>query len=137
VNEQVVSGISTITPDSGRQAFSVPVQGIVTYDIRHQESISSRVAGRIEKMYIRYNYQPVRKGQLIMEIYSPDLAAAQRELIYISSSDDNALLLQRATQRLNLLGMQAAQINQVIKTGKPLYRVPVYSSVDGYIVEKR
>jgi len=137
VNEQVVSGISTISPDSGRQAFSVPVQGIVTYDIRHQESIASRVAGRIEKMYIRYNYQPVRKGQLIMEIYSPDLAAAQRELIYISSSDDNALLLQRAKQRLNLLGMQTAQINQVIKTGKPLYRVPVYSSVDGYIVEKK
>ena len=136
VNEQVVSTISTITPESGSRIFSMPVQGIVTYDTRRQESISSRVAGRIERMYIKYNYQPISKGQLIMEIYSPDLAAAQRELIYISRSDNDASLLQRARQRLGLLGMQPAQINQVLKTGNPLYRVPVYSTVSGYIVEK-
>lgn len=136
VNEQVVSNISTITPESGSRIFSMPVQGIVTFDTRSQESISNRVAGRIERMYIKYNYQPVNKGQLIMEIYSPDLAAAQRELVYISRSDNDASLLQKAKQRLSLLGMQPAQINQVIKTGKPLYRVPVYSTVSGYIVEK-
>ncbi|MBN8833685.1 MAG: copper ABC transporter [Niastella sp. SCN 39-18] len=136
VNEQVVSSMPTIRAESGSRIFSLPVQGIVTYDTRSQESISSRVAGRIERMYIKYNYQPVSKGQLIMEIYSTDLAAAQRELIYISRSDNNPSLLQKARQRLSLLGMQPAQINQVIKSGKPLYRVPVYSSVSGYIVEK-
>ena len=136
VNEQVVSSMPTIQAESGSRIFSMPVQGIITYDTRRQESISSRVAGRIERMYIKYNYQPVRKGQLIMEIYSPDLAAAQRELIYISRNDNNPSLLQKAKQRLSLLGMQPAQINGVIKTGKPLYRVPVYSSVSGYIVEK-
>lgn len=136
VNEQVVSSMPAIKAESGSRIFSMPVQGIITYDTRRQESISSRVAGRIEKMYIKYNYQPVRKGQLIMEIYSPDLAAAQRELIYISRNDNNPSLLQKAKQRLSLLGMQPAQINGVIKTGKPLYRVPVYSRVSGYIVEK-
>ena len=137
VNERIISSVNAITPESGSRIFTVPVQGIVTYDTRKQESISSRVAGRIEKMYIKYNYQQVRKGQLIMEIYSPDLAAAQRELIYISQSDNDASLLQRAKQRLSLLGMQPAQINHVLKTGKPLYRVPVYSPVSGYIVEKK
>jgi multidrug efflux pump subunit AcrA (membrane-fusion protein) len=136
VNEQIISSISTITPESGSRIFTVPVQGIVTYDTRSRQSISSRVAGRIERMYVKYNYQPVQKGQLIMEIYSPDLAAAQQELIYISRSDNDASLLQKAKQRLNLLGMQTAQINQVIQTGKPLYRVPVYSNASGYIVEK-
>lgn len=136
VNEQVVSDIGTLTPEDGSRIFTLPVQGIVTYDTRNRESISSRVAGRIERMYIKYNYQPIRKGQLIMEIYSPDLAAAQRELIYVSRNDHDASILQRAKQRLLLLGMQPAQVNQVIKTGKPLYRVPVYSTVSGYIVEK-
>jgi len=112
------------------------MQGVVSYDTRNQESISSRVAGRIERMYIKYNYQPVSKDQLIMEIYSPDLAAAQRELIYISRNDNDVSLLERAKQRLSLLGMQPAQINQIIKTGKPFYRVPVYSNISGYIVEK-
>ncbi|HTN07922.1 efflux RND transporter periplasmic adaptor subunit [Agriterribacter sp.] len=136
VNEQVISTMPTITAESGTKIHSVPVQGIITYDTRKQVSISSRVAGRIESMYIKYNFQPVSKGQLIMEIYSPDLAAAQRELIYINNSDNNAAMLQSAKQRLSLLGMQPAQIAQVIKTGKPLYRVPVYSNVSGYIVEK-
>lgn len=136
VNEQIVSSISTIQAEKGSRIFTVPLQGVVTYDTRSQESISSRVGGRIEKMYIKYNYQPVSKGQLIMEIYSPDLAAAQRDLIYISRNDDDASLMKRAEERLSLLGMSAAQINQVIKTGKPLYRVPVYSKVSGYIVEK-
>mgnify|MGYP001047802424 CR=1 FL=1 len=136
VNEQVVSSMPAIKAETGSRIFSLPVQGIVNYDPRRQESISSRVAGRIERMYIKYNYQPVSKGQLIMEIYSPDLAAAQRELIYISTNDNNSPLLQKAKQRLSLLGMQPAQISQVIKTGKPLYRVPVYSNVSGYIVEK-
>lgn len=136
VNEQVISTMPAITAESGTKIYSVPVQGIVTFDARKQVSISSRVAGRIEKMVVKYNYQPINKGQLIMEIYSPDLAAAQRELIYISRNDNDAGLLQKAKQRLSLLGMQPAQIAQVIKSGKPLYRVPVYSSVNGYIVEK-
>lgn len=136
VNEQVISTMPTIQAESGTRIFSVPVQGIINFDTRKQVSISSRVAGRIERMNIKYNYQPVSKGQLIMEIYSPDLAAAQRELIYISRNDNDASLLQKAKQRLSLLGMQPAQIAQVIKTGKPLYRVPVYSSLSGYIIEK-
>ncbi len=136
VNEQVVSTMPTIKVESGTRIFSVPVQGIIGFDRRKQVSISSRVAGRIEKMNIKYNYQPVTKGQLIMEIYSPDLAAAQQELIYISRNDDDESLLQKAKQRLSLLGMQPAQIAQVISSGKPLYRVPVFSSVSGYIVER-
>ena len=83
VNEQVVSNISVIKPDEGTKIFSMQVQGIITYDTREQTSISSRVSGRIERLLIKYNYQPVKKGQLIMEIYSPDLAAAQRELLFI------------------------------------------------------
>lgn len=137
VNEQVISTMPTIQVESGTRIFSVPVQGIISFDTRKQVSISSRVGGRIERMNIKYNYQQVSKGQLIMEIYSPDLAAAQRELIYISRNDNDASLLQKAKQRLSLLGMQPAQITELIRTGKPLYRIPVYSTVSGYIIEKK
>ncbi|MBA2331015.1 MAG: efflux RND transporter periplasmic adaptor subunit, partial [Flavisolibacter sp.] len=120
-NAQIAANLPTIMAESGTRIFSIPVQGVVSYDARKQSSISSRVSGRIEKLYIKYNFQPVKKGQLLMEIYSPDLAAAQRELIYISRNDNNASLLQRAKQRLNLLGMQPAQIEQVLRSGKPIY----------------
>jgi len=135
VNEQVVSNIAVIKPEQGTKIFSVQVQGIITYDTREQTSISSRVSGRIERLLITYNYQPVKKGQLIMEIYSPDLAAAQRELLFIYQSDANNPMLQKAKERLSLLGMQQKQIQQVLKTGEISYRIPVYSNATGYILD--
>ncbi|HEV7332429.1 MAG TPA: efflux RND transporter periplasmic adaptor subunit [Flavisolibacter sp.] len=134
-NTQISSNSPTTTAESEIRIFSVPVQGVVSYDTKRQQSISSRVSGRIERLYIKYNYQPVRKGQKIMEIYSPDLAAAQRDVIYISRNDNNPSLLQKAKQRLLLLGMSSTQIAQVIRSGRPVYSVPVYSSVSGYIVD--
>lgn len=134
-NMQIPSNAPTIMAEPSIRIFSIPVQGVVSYDTRRQQSISSRVSGRIERLYIKYNYQPVRKGQIIMEIYSPDLAVAQRDVIYISRNDNNPSLLQRAKQRLLLLGMSSAQIEQVIRSGRPDYSVPVYSPVSGYIID--
>ncbi len=45
-------------------------------------------------------------------------------------------MLDRAKQRLQLLGMASGQIEQVLKTGNIIYRIPVYSNSDGYILEK-
>ncbi len=136
VNEQVVSTISTIKPEYTAKILTSNVQGMITYDSRSQVSLSSRVGGRIERLLIKYNYQPVKKGQLILEIYSPDLAAAQRELLFIYQTDKNSDMLQRAKQRLRLLGMQENQISNVLNSGKILYRIPVYSNASGYILEK-
>ena len=136
VNEQVIANIATIKADSGPRIFSEQVQGVITYDTRSQVSLSSRVSGRIERLLIKYNFQPVKAGQLIMEIYSPDLVAAQRELLFIYQADKDDPMLQRAKQRLSLLGMQPGQVEQVLRTGKPLYRVPVFSTASGYILEK-
>lgn len=134
VNASIVATIPDVTPQQGTRTYSATVNGVIGYDTRNQTSISSRVGGRIERLLVKYNYQPVRKGQLIMEVYSPDLAAAQRELLYVAKSNNE--LLTRARQRLQLLGMQPAQIEQVLKSGNILYRVPVYSNSDGYILEK-
>ncbi|WP_316632621.1 efflux RND transporter periplasmic adaptor subunit [uncultured Flavobacterium sp.] len=136
VNEQVVSNVSTIKPESGTKIFSVQVQGNITYDTRDQTSIASRVSGRVERLLIKYNYQPIKKGQLIMEIYSPDLAAAQRELLFVYQSDKNDNMMQKTKERLQLLGMQQTQIQHILNTGKILYRIPVYSNANGYILDK-
>lgn len=135
VNEQVIATIPVTTGEEDSPEFPLRVQGIVTYDMRNKRSISSRVSGRIEKLYIKYNYQPVSKGQLIMEVYSPDLAAAQQELLLIKSAGQEDGMLQAAKQRLLLLGMSATQINRVLSTGRVNYKVSVYSNANGYILE--
>lgn len=135
-NEQIVSTLPTIQAEYGTKIFTEEVQGIVNYDTRNEHSISSKVSGRIERLWIKYNYQPVKKGQLIMEVYSPDLAAAQQELLFIQRSGHDPVMLEKGKQRLMLLGMTASGISNLLKSGKPGYRIPVYSSTDGYILEK-
>jgi hypothetical protein len=134
VNEVVISGISTVKPESGTRIFSVEIDGTVSYDPRSKKSLSTRVSGRIERLFIKYNYQPVRKGQLIMEIYSPDLAAAQRDLLYLVEHPD-AIMIDKAKQRLRLLGMRDKDISDIIYEKEILYRIPVYSQHEGYIAE--
>lgn len=136
VNAQVIAAIPVINGKRASAIYIREIPGRVNYDTRSQVSLSSRVAGRIEKLYIKYNYQPVKKGQLILELYSPDLAAAQRELLLIKSSGSDDQLMQAAKQRLELLGMGTAQIQQVLKSGQISYRIPVYSNATGYILEK-
>lgn len=137
VNEQVIARIPLIRAKEGSSIFIREVQGSVAYDTRNQINLASRVSGRIEKLYIKYNYQPVKKGQLIMEVYSPDLAAAQRELLLIQQSGNEDGMLEPAKQRLMLLGMDPAQISKVLRTGQISYRIPVYSNATGFILEKQ
>ena len=51
--------------------------------MRAAGSISARVSGRIEKLYLRYRYQPIEAGQKIMDIYSPELLTAQQNLLFL------------------------------------------------------
>ncbi len=136
VNEQVIASIPVIRAQQGTRIFQAEVQGRITYDTRNKRTIANRVSGRIERLLIKYNYQPVKKGQLIMEVYSPDLAAAQRELLFIKNTGNEEGMLEPARERLLLLGMNANEIDRMLKTGKISYRVPVYSNTSGYILEQ-
>lgn len=136
VNRQILSDLPVVKPDSGTRILTAKVQGKVAFDTRSDVSIAGRIGGRIERMYIRYNYQPVKKGQLILELYSPELVTAQRELLLVHESGDNPGLLSQAKQRLLLLGMQPSQIEKVLTSGQPYYKLPVFSQSSGYIVEK-
>src|SRR5688500_10598124 len=68
VNVRVIADMPVVAPETGSRIYTAKASGVVTYDTRQQTGIASRVGGRIEKLLIRYNYQPVKKGQLIMEI---------------------------------------------------------------------
>jgi hypothetical protein len=136
VNEQVIAQIPALRPQRLDRPIERSIQGVAVYDTRSETSIASRVTGRIEKLYIKYNYQPVKKGQLIMQVYSPDLVTAQRELLFVAESNDNPALLNAARQRLLLLGMTARQLEQVLHSRQPVYSVGVYSNASGYIIDK-
>ncbi|MBC7745974.1 MAG: efflux RND transporter periplasmic adaptor subunit, partial [Flavobacterium sp.] len=133
-NELVLSSITTVKPQKGKRFMQDSIRGIINYNSNNWNSISSRVGGRIERLYIKYNYQPISKGQKIMDIYSPDLVNAQQELLFLKQNNEPKLL-KLAMRKLSLLGMSAQQINSVLKSGNVTYRTSIYSLYSGFISE--
>lgn len=133
-NAAVLSGIKTVKPETGARFEMSNVKGVINYNTNNQNSISARVNGRIERLYVKYNYQSVTKGQKLLEIYSPDLANAQQELLFLKNNNEPTLL-EGAKRKLRLLGATEQQINQVLRTGKIDYTVSIYSPYSGYVSE--
>jgi membrane fusion protein, copper/silver efflux system len=136
-NPAVITSIRTITPVRKLMEVTTKANGVITYDTRRLTSIPIRFSGRIEKLSIKYNFEPVRKGQKILEIFSPELVTAQRDLLYLLKSDSrNSLLIEAAREKLLLLGISDVQLAQLVSTGQESYAFALYSPVDGYIVEE-
>jgi membrane fusion protein, copper/silver efflux system len=134
-NETVVSNIKTIAPEKKTIPSTLEMEGIITYDDRRIYSVPARVGGRIEKLSVKYNYQPVSKGQKLMELYSPELVTAQKELLYlVRSAPEDKTLIEAAKQKLLLLGASDAQIRHLIRTGEASYTFAIYSPYDGYVI---
>lgn len=133
-NEFVLASLPVITAQQKNITIPVKVYGTIEYDSRAAGSISARVSGRIEKLYLRYRYQEVEEGQKIMDIYSPELVTAQQNLLFLLKSDtENTAFINAAKEKLLLLGMTEDELNKVIQTGKPLYNVSVYSNYSGHV----
>ncbi|MBJ6111771.1 efflux RND transporter periplasmic adaptor subunit [Hymenobacter sp. BT523] len=135
-NGSVVSGIATVRPTPGAAADTLTLPGVVDYDPRRSRAVAARVSGRIERLLVRFNYQPVRRGQPLLEIYSPELVTAEQEYIFLLGNDaDNTVLVNGARQKLRLLGLSESQLGALARTRRPDYRVAVFSPYDGYVVE--
>lgn len=135
-NEFVISSIPVVTIRREEVQLEIEALGKVNYDPRHVGSISSRVSGRIEKLYVRFRYQKISKGQRILDIYSPELMTAQQNLLFLLKNDAaNTSFIQAAKEKLLLLGMSSQQLQQVIQSGKPSLTIAVFSNYSGHIHE--
>ncbi|MBC7886962.1 MAG: efflux RND transporter periplasmic adaptor subunit [Ferruginibacter sp.] len=135
-NEFVVSAIPVTTIQKKEEQVEIEALGNIAYDTREAGSISSRIAGRIEKLYVRYRYQKINKGQRIMDIYSPEMLTAQQNLLFLIKNDaENETLIRAAKDKLLLLGMSGQQLQQVIKSNKASFTVAVYSNYSGHLHE--
>ncbi|HMT75684.1 MAG TPA: efflux RND transporter periplasmic adaptor subunit [Chitinophagaceae bacterium] len=135
-NEFVVSSIPVTTIEKRDVQIEIEALGNIAYDTRQVGSISTRVSGRIEKLYVRYRYQKISKGQKILDIYSPELLTAQQNLLFLLRNDAaNITFIEAAKEKLLLLGMSNEQLKQVIHSGKPSLTIAVFSNYSGHIHE--
>lgn len=136
-NETVVASIKTIKGEFKSMPASVKAQGIVTYDTRNIYTIPARIGGRLEKVFLKYTFQPVHKGQKVVEIYSPELITAQRELLYLLENDrSNTDIIESSKNKLYLLGATQNQVEEMIKRKDVTYTFSIYSPYDGYVIRE-
>ncbi|HYF67582.1 MAG TPA: efflux RND transporter periplasmic adaptor subunit [Ohtaekwangia sp.] len=134
-NEAVVSSIATINPVFKTIPVSTHATGVITYDTRKLYAVSSRVSGRIEKMFLKYEFQQVKKGQPMAVIYSPEIRTAQRELLYLIENDPtNEQLIYGAKNKLKLLGLPESQIGNLVTRKEAGDTFTLYSQYSGYLI---
>lgn len=130
VTQTVVGSFKVIEPVTAAPEDTVTADGYIGFDERDVNMVNTRITGRIEKLYVRYTNQHIRKGQPLMVIYSPQLVNAERNLLQAVQDKDQALIAGLKEQLLNL-GMHTSEIQEMIHKGQPLVGITIYSPYDG------
>ncbi len=105
----------------------------IAADERLQSAVSTRTPGWIERLHVRAVGEEVSDGDLLFELYSPDLVAAQMD--YFSARASNSRRAEAALTRLAALGMGPVAIARMRERGEPLRLVPVFAERDGVVSE--
>jgi RND family efflux transporter MFP subunit len=113
-------------------------------------SISARIAGRIDKLYLDFTGQQVRRGQTIASLYSPEVFSTAEEYrlalenrkrlgagaepLAVSGAED---LVNASRRRLELWGLTPQQLDEIASSAKPQIELPIYSTVSGIVTERK
>jgi Cu(I)/Ag(I) efflux system membrane fusion protein len=121
----------------------------VTYNEKRLATIAPKIGGWIERLHVNFTGERVKRGQRLLDIYSPELLATQEEYLvalrakkefgqspYPSVAGGGDALLEAARRRLELWDISRAQIERLEKSGQPTKTLSLYSPFDGYVVEK-
>jgi Cu(I)/Ag(I) efflux system membrane fusion protein len=133
-NQTVFSDIKSIEPIEAKIVPIIKATGVITYDPSLINTISARYSGRIERLYVRFNFETVSEGQRIMDIYSPEILTEQQNLIFLVNHSSNEInLINSSRQKLRFYGLTEIQISQIVKLRQPINPLPVYSNYSGHI----
>jgi Cu(I)/Ag(I) efflux system membrane fusion protein len=125
------------------------LMGKITYDERRVAYITSWVSGRLDRLYVDFTGTVVDKGQPMVYLYSPELLAAQSELIHAvraagdlrksgleSLRSTAAQTIQSAKEKLRLWGLTDAQIQEILRRGTPSDHMTILAPMSGTVVHK-
>ena len=136
--------LGNITTDSLKEHWlgeDILLTGIINVNQNTLASISSRVMGRIEKLYFKTTGEIISKGQPLYEIYSEDLNSIIREMLLAASKKqslkgneiDYDKILQSARNKLLLYGLTEEQVKQIEDENNQPLTVKILSKIDGVI----
>ena len=130
-------GMRTAKVTSGRLESTLAAVGSVAYNERDVALVQARSGGFVERLHVRAPLDRVRKGQALLELYSPDWIAAQEDYLAArrmqGAGADGLAVASR--ERMRLAGMDEDHIRLVERTGKVHPRVAVTAPIGGVVTE--
>lgn len=136
-NAMALAGVETVTVGAGMTGEgSVKLSGKVAVNQEADAVQSAYFNGRIERLNINFEGEEVRRGQQLATIYSPELVAAQQELITAANLKGSQPALYAAVRnKLTFWKLSENQINEIESSGKVRENFPVYANVSGVVSE--
>jgi Cu(I)/Ag(I) efflux system membrane fusion protein/cobalt-zinc-cadmium efflux system membrane fusion protein len=122
--------------------------GYLDFDQERMVSVTTKYAGFIEKTYVNYIGQPVRKGEPLFEIYAPELIQTEQELLAAlrysqnlnsapaDTRDRARALLEAARQRLAYWDISLEQVRRLEETGEVFRTLPVLAPASGVVMKR-
>ena len=109
-----------------------------------RETVTLRIGGFVERLYVDTEGQRVRQGQPLLEIYSPELVSTQQELLLavrnrelLGGGEGADRLVEAARTRLRLFGLGPQQIAAVERSGTIQETVTLFAPASGTVQNKR
>jgi Cu(I)/Ag(I) efflux system membrane fusion protein len=144
---QQLIGLRTAEATRGPVGASWKTVGKVAVDETNVHHVNIKVGGFVDTVYVDYVGKPVRRGERLFSIYSPDLLSVQQEYLLAlrtrqalagggvaaGAGDD---LVESARERLRLWDIPEAEIERLERTGKPTKALTLYSPMTGVVTKK-
>lgn len=143
---QILANVQTVPVKRENLLQSVTAFGYLDFTESGRRSVTSRFGGRIEKLYVDESGDRVRKGQLLFEIYSPDLIQAQNDYLLavknsntglISAQNEKNSFVNSSRKKLEIMGLTSEQIRSLEQSGTVQMTVGYYSPYSGTVIEKK
>ncbi len=137
-----LTGIRTATAQEGELSASVRTVGEVKADETRLRHVHTKVAGTVERLFVSFSGQEVRKGQPLLSLYSPELLATQEEFIRALESAEGAggetarELLAAARRRLELYDVPGDVIARIEQTRKATRTITLDAPASGFVSGK-
>lgn len=142
-------GVRTAKAEIRPLARTIRAVGKVVVDERRLTQVTTKVTGWVDRLYVKVTGDPVRKGQPLLSIYSPDLVSAQEEYLlalrnlknlgkgpYPELVDGAKRLTEASRRRLEYFDISAAQIEELKNTGKVKKQLVLASPVHGIVMKR-
>jgi len=132
-----LANVQTTVVSRQNPVKEVQLYGTIQVDERLSQSQTSHVSGRIEKLFVSFTGESVRRGQPIATIYSPELLNAQQELIEAAKMKDlQPALVQAVREKLRLWKLTDQQIARIEQSGEVSPLIDVAATTSGIVISK-